>query len=207
MKGDVYPRGPWRPEGAVQRGSVLYTFRYPGDPLTPGIASVEGAKYLEPDQARSLPRIPVLPLSYGDARRLLEPLAGDVVPPGWQGGLPFAYHIGPGPTRVRLKLEFDYQMRPIRNVIARLSGAERADRQDPRPAPRFLGATCRRQRQRGLAVLLEVAARLRRAGRRLRATALDRAVLVDGEGVWPDRLDRRGARRKRRRSPSARSPT
>jgi N-acetylated-alpha-linked acidic dipeptidase len=129
-QGDVYPNGPWRPETSAQRGSVQYLFQYPGDPLTPGKPAVAGTPRLrQDDPTLNIPRIPVQPISYGDARRLLEPLRGPVRPAGFQGGLPFAYHVGGTPdVRVHLKTEMDFQMRTIWNVIGRIEGAEEPDR-------------------------------------------------------------------------------
>ncbi|HEV2879921.1 MAG TPA: M28 family metallopeptidase [Pyrinomonadaceae bacterium] len=130
MQGDVYPNGPWRPETSAQRGSVLYLFQYPGDPLTPGQPAIAGTTRLkEDDPTLNIPRIPVQPISYGDARRLLEPLRGAVRPDGFQGGLPFAYHVGgTEDVRVRLKTEMDFKIRTIWNVIGRIEGAEERDR-------------------------------------------------------------------------------
>ena len=129
-QGDVYPNGPWRPETSAQRGSVLYLFQYPGDPLTPGAPATSGTPRLKQDDpALNIPRIPVQPISYGDARRLLEPLHGAVRPAGFQGGLPFAYHVGgTEDVRVHLKTEMDFQIRTIWNVIGRVEGAEEKDR-------------------------------------------------------------------------------
>jgi N-acetylated-alpha-linked acidic dipeptidase len=122
MKGDVYPRGPWRPEEAVQRGSIYYMFEYPGDPLTPGYPALKDAKRIPPESAKSLPKIPTMPVSYKIARKILENLSGLNVPEGWQGGLPFAYHIGPGPAKVKMKIKSDWKVRRIKNVIAELKG-------------------------------------------------------------------------------------
>lgn len=129
-QGDVYPNGPWRPETSAQRGSVLYLFQYPGDPLTPGKPAIAGtARLRQDDPTLNIPRIPVQPISYGDARRLLEPLRGPVRPAGFQGGLPFAYHVGgTEEVRVHLKTEMDFQIRTIWNVIGRIEGAEEPDR-------------------------------------------------------------------------------
>ncbi|MBI4853390.1 MAG: M28 family metallopeptidase [Acidobacteria bacterium] len=121
--GDVFPRGPYRSSSSVQRGSVLYTFLHAGDPLTPGVAATKDAKRLSPEQATTLPKIPVQPLSYRDASPLLEALSGPNVPRNWQGMLPFSYHVGPGPTEVRLKTNFDFQVRKIWNVIGEIKGA------------------------------------------------------------------------------------
>jgi N-acetylated-alpha-linked acidic dipeptidase len=130
VQGDVYPNGPWRPETSAQRGSVLYLFQYPGDPLTPGTPAIPGTTRLrQDDPALNIPRIPVQPISYGDARRLLEPLRGAVRPAGFQGGLPFAYHVGgTEDVRVHLKTEMDFQIRTIWNVIGRIEGAQEPDR-------------------------------------------------------------------------------
>ena len=128
-QGDVYPKGPWRPVTSAQRGSVQYLFRAPGDPLTPGKPSVPGVPRLKIEEVDNLTRIPVQPMSYGDAKRLLEPLHGPVRPKGFQGGLPFAYHVGgTDHVRVHLKTQMDYQVRKIWNVISRIDGAEEKDR-------------------------------------------------------------------------------
>jgi N-acetylated-alpha-linked acidic dipeptidase len=129
MQGDVYPKGPWRPADSAQRGSVQYLFEYPGDPLTPGTPAIPGTPRLKMEEATNIPRIPVQPISYGDARRLLEPLRGPLRPRGFQGGLPFAYHVGgTDDVRVRLKTEMDYAVRTIWNVVARIEGSEEPDR-------------------------------------------------------------------------------
>jgi N-acetylated-alpha-linked acidic dipeptidase len=128
-QGDVYPKGPWRPVSSAQRGSVQYLFQAPGDPLTPGKPSVPGVPRLKMEEATNLTRIPVQPISYGDAKRLLEPLRGAVRPKGFQGALPFSYHVGgTDHVRVHLKTEMDYQVRKIWNVISRIEGAEEKDR-------------------------------------------------------------------------------
>ncbi|HKE01914.1 MAG TPA: M28 family metallopeptidase [Planctomycetota bacterium] len=134
-KGDVVPRGPWRPETAVQRGSVSYMFIAPGDPLSPDWAARKGGgRRQEIESVRgastplaTLPGIPSLPLSYGDAAPLLRNLAGPNVPEGWQGHLPFAYHVGPGPARVAMKVEMEFKDTLIHDVIGKWKGAERPD--------------------------------------------------------------------------------
>ena len=128
-QGDVYPKGPWRPENSAQRGSVQYLFKAPGDPLTPGRPSVPGEPRLKMEDVTNLTRIPVQPISYGDARQLLEPWAGPVRPEGFQGGLPFTYHVGgTEAVRVHLKTVMDYKVRKIWNVISRIEGNEEKDR-------------------------------------------------------------------------------
>jgi N-acetylated-alpha-linked acidic dipeptidase len=118
--GDVYPKGPFKNEFGVQRGSVMDIVIYPGDPLTPSIGATKNAKRLERLEAPNLLKIPVLPISYHDARPLLENLGGAVVPAGWQGGLPFTYHVGPGKTKVHLKLAFNWDIVPCYDVIAKI---------------------------------------------------------------------------------------
>jgi N-acetylated-alpha-linked acidic dipeptidase len=125
--GDVYPRGGWRNEHGAQRGSVADMPLYPGDPLTPGVGATAGAPRVELSEAATLTKIPVLPISYADALPLLRALGGPMAPESWRGSLPTPYHLGPGPARVRLKLEFDWSRHPIRNVIAVLPGSELPD--------------------------------------------------------------------------------
>ena len=127
-KGDPWPIGPWRPETAVQRGSVQYLFEYPGDPETPGVASTPDL----PDSARTSPyaaqpHIISIPLSYHDATPILQALKGPGAPQGWQGALPFRYHLGPGGVRVHLVSEQDYQRRIIWDVIGKVVGAQEPD--------------------------------------------------------------------------------
>jgi N-acetylated-alpha-linked acidic dipeptidase len=127
FKGDVYPKGPYRPATAVQRGDVHYMFQYPGDPTTPGTPSLPGltaAQRTDPTDAASLPKIPSIPLSYADASPILQHLDGPESPRPWQGALPFTYHIGPGPVRVHLKLDIEYEYRTIWNVIGTIKGSE-----------------------------------------------------------------------------------
>lgn len=127
FQGDVYPEGPYRMEHGVQLGSVLDMPVYPGDPLTPGRGATLDAERLSREEASTLMRIPVLPISYGDATALLQALGGPVAPPSWRGALPFTYHIGPGPARVHVKLEFDWDLAPAFNVIARMQGSQYPD--------------------------------------------------------------------------------
>jgi N-acetylated-alpha-linked acidic dipeptidase len=127
-KGKVYPEGPWGPESHIQRGGIVYDFMVPGDPLTPGWASVAGAKRIPAREATSLPAIVSVPMSYKDARVLLEALRGPEAPRYWQGGLPFTYRVGPGPTAVRMRVRNDDKVRPIWTVTAKIRGATEPER-------------------------------------------------------------------------------
>ena len=129
MQGDVYPKGPWRPVASGQRGSVQYLFEYPGDPLTPGRPAVSGVPRLKPEEATDLTRIPVQPIAYDVARTILSQLKGPVRPRGFQGGLPFAYHVGgTDDVKLHLKTDMDYKLRTIWDVVARIEGDEEKDR-------------------------------------------------------------------------------
>ena len=127
FQGDVYPKGAFRNEYGVQRGSVIDMPVYPGDPLTPGIGATKDAKRLDRLQAPSLLKIPVLPISYHDAAPLLEALDGPVAPPDWHGGLSFAFHVGAGKTKVHLKVAFNWNIVPCYDVIAKISGSKYPD--------------------------------------------------------------------------------
>jgi len=125
---DVYPRGPMRPELGVQRGSVMDMPQYPGDPLSPGWASVPGDTHrLTIAQATTIEKIPVLPIGYGDALPLLRQLTGPVAPESWRGALPITYHVGSGPARVHLAVSFEWKTRPLYDVIATIPGASAPD--------------------------------------------------------------------------------
>ncbi len=126
-QGDVYPEGPFRPKDGAQRGSVMDMPVYPGDPLTPGVGATKDAKRLDRKDATTIMKIPVLPISYEDALPLLQSLGGPVVPAAWRGGLPITYHTGPGTAKVHLKLEFNWDIKPLYNVIAKLPGNELPD--------------------------------------------------------------------------------
>ena len=126
-QGETYPQGPFKHESAVQRGSVMDMPTYPGDVLTPGIGATPDAVRLDRADAPTITEIPVLPISHKDAMPLLAAMGGAVVPAEWRGGLPITYHMGPGPARVRLKLEFNWTMVTAYNVIARLEGSEFPD--------------------------------------------------------------------------------
>lgn len=122
-QGDVYPIGPYRNGDGVQRGSVMDMPVQPGDPLTPGWASTKNARRIRREDARTIMKIPVLPISYNDALPLLKALGGATVPESWRGALPITYHYGPGLAQVRLKVKSDWNIRTARNVIARITGS------------------------------------------------------------------------------------
>ncbi|HYU53184.1 MAG TPA: transferrin receptor-like dimerization domain-containing protein [Gemmatimonadaceae bacterium] len=125
--GDVFPKGPMRPAQGVQRGSVADMPVYPGDPLTPGVGATKTAKRLAVAQAPTITKIPVLPISYGDAQPLLEALGGSIAPASWRGGLPITYRLGPGPAKVHLRVKSDWSLKTLYDVIARLPGTTEAD--------------------------------------------------------------------------------
>ena len=127
VQGDVYPKGAFRPEAGVQRGSVADMPVYPGDPLTPGKGSPSKPGNFDIDDAKTVLKIPVLPVSYADAKPLLAALDGQVVPEGWRGGLPLTYHIGPGPAKVHLKVVNNWQQKPVYDVVAMIKGSEYPD--------------------------------------------------------------------------------
>ncbi len=127
LQGDVYPKGPMRPPFGVQRGSVMDMPIYPGDPATPGIGAVAGAKKLPLSEIKTLTKIPVMPISYEDAEPLLKNLSGDLVPPAWRGSLPNPYHVGPGPAKVHFRINFNWDRKPLYDVIARIPGSKFPD--------------------------------------------------------------------------------
>src|ERR1044071_1438728 len=129
IQGDVYPKGPGRPVASGQRGSVQYLFDYPGDPLTPGKPAIAGTPRLKPEEATDLTRIPVQPIAYDVAKTILSQLKGPLRPRGFQGGLPFAYHVGgTNDVKLRLKTDMDYKLRTIWDVVTRIDGNEETDR-------------------------------------------------------------------------------
>jgi N-acetylated-alpha-linked acidic dipeptidase len=127
-RGDVYPKGGWRPSGSTQRGSVLDMPIYPGDPLTPGVGATKDAKRLAISEAKTILKIPVMPISYADAQPLLAAIDGHVAPESWRGSLPITYKIGPGPAKVHLKIASDWNQTPLYDVIARIPGAVEPDK-------------------------------------------------------------------------------
>jgi N-acetylated-alpha-linked acidic dipeptidase len=127
VQGDVFPLGAWRPRDGVQRGSVADMPLYPGDPLTPGVGATKDAKRLELKDARTLTRIPVLPISYADAQPLLAALKGEVGPEAWRGSLAQTYHVGPGPAKVHLKVQSNWDIKPVYDVIVKIPGSNSPD--------------------------------------------------------------------------------
>jgi N-acetylated-alpha-linked acidic dipeptidase len=128
MRGDMYPDGPMRPPSAIQRGSVLFLSHVPGDPSTPNGPSIAGAKRLTREQMTNVPKIPSLPISYGEAEKILRRLGGPRVPDEWQGGLPFSYHIGPGSAAVAMDVQMDEGLKPIYNVMATIKGTSEPEK-------------------------------------------------------------------------------
>jgi N-acetylated-alpha-linked acidic dipeptidase len=126
FKGDEFPVGGWRPRDGVQRGSVMDT-AYPGDPLTPGVGATAHAKRLPLKEAKTLTKIPVLPISYADALPLLSALKGPVAPESWRGALAITYHVGPGPALVHLQMASNWDIKPVYDVIATLKGSKTPD--------------------------------------------------------------------------------
>ena len=125
---NVFPQGPMRNPEGVQRGSAMdFASSNPGDPLTPGVGATPDAKRLPLKEAKSITKIPVLPISYGDAQPLLAKLAGPMAPNEWRGSLPIPYHVGPGPAKVHLKVAFNWDIKPVRDVIAKLPGGSVPD--------------------------------------------------------------------------------
>jgi N-acetylated-alpha-linked acidic dipeptidase len=125
---NVFPQGPMRNPNGVQRGSVMdFASASPGDPLTPGVGATPDAKRLALKDAKSITKIPVLPISYGDAQPLLAALAGPMAPDEWRGSLPIPYHIGPGPAQVHLKVAFNWDIKPVYDVIAKIPGSVAPD--------------------------------------------------------------------------------
>jgi N-acetylated-alpha-linked acidic dipeptidase len=125
---NVFPVGPMRPADGVQRGSVMdFASVSPGDPLTPGVGATPDAKRLALKDAKSITKIPVLPISYGDAQPLLAALAGPMAPEEWRGSLPIPYHVGPGPAQVHLKVAFNWDIKPVYDVIAKIPGSVAPD--------------------------------------------------------------------------------
>lgn len=124
FRGDSYPNGPMRPAEGVQRGSVMDMPVYPGDPQTPGVGAKPGVKLIPLDQVKTITKIPVLPISYADATPFLEALGGQTVPESWRGGLPFTYHVGPSTAKVHLAVAFNWDRKPLYDVIMRIPGAK-----------------------------------------------------------------------------------
>jgi N-acetylated-alpha-linked acidic dipeptidase len=128
VEGDVFPEGPWRPKDGAQRGSVADMPFYSGDPLTPGVGATKDAKRLKIEDSPTITKIPVLPISYGDAQPLLAALTGRVAPEGWRGGLGITYHVGPGAAKVHLKVKSNWEpLKPVYDVIGKIPGSTNPD--------------------------------------------------------------------------------
>ena len=127
FEGDVFPGGAWRPSEGAQRGSVMDMPIYPGDPLTPGVGATKDAKRLQLKDVTTLTKIPVLPISYGDAQPLLGALKGNIVPESWRGSLPVPYHVGPGPAKVHLKVQSNWDIKTLYDVIVKIPGSVSPD--------------------------------------------------------------------------------
>ncbi|HXM95490.1 MAG TPA: transferrin receptor-like dimerization domain-containing protein [Candidatus Dormibacteraeota bacterium] len=127
VQGDIFPNGPYRPGAGVQRGSVVDMPLYPGDPLTPGVGATKEAKRLKREEAVTITKIPVMPISYNDARPLLAALTGAVAPESWRGGLGVTYHVGPGAAQVHLKVRSNWDIKPVYDVIAKIPGSTNPD--------------------------------------------------------------------------------
>ena len=123
-KGDVYPKGPYRPRTGVQRGSIMFISHLVGDPLTPGWAATKGARRLRREECAWLPKIPCMPISWGNAHRIFAAMGGHNVSTAWQGGCPTTYHTGPGPVKIKMLVLMDEKVRPIWNVVGRLRTEE-----------------------------------------------------------------------------------
>jgi N-acetylated-alpha-linked acidic dipeptidase len=126
-QGDTWPKGGWRPADGVQRGSVADMPIYAGDPLTPGVGATKDAKRLAIADAKTILKIPVMPISYADAQPLLAALTGPVAPPHWRGALPITYHMGPGAAKVHLAISSDWSQKPLYDVIAKIPGSQVPD--------------------------------------------------------------------------------
>ena len=127
FRGDTYPDGPMRPPDGAQRGSVMDMPVYPGDPQTPGVGAVAGVKLIPLDQVQTITKIPVLPISYADATPFLKALRGELVPEAWRGGLPFAYKVGPSVAKAHLALSFNWDRKPLYDVVATIPGSTMPD--------------------------------------------------------------------------------
>jgi N-acetylated-alpha-linked acidic dipeptidase len=127
VQGETFPAGPTRPPDGVQRGSVMDMPVYPGDPQTPGVGAVEGAKLIPLDEVQTITKIPVLPISYADATPFLKALQGETVPEEWRGALPLTYHVGPSTAKAHLAVSFNWDRKPLYDVIARIPGAKYPD--------------------------------------------------------------------------------
>ena len=189
-KGKTYPAGPWGPESHIQRGGIPFDFLVPGDPLTPGWASVPGARRIAAEEAVSIPKIISVPLSYRDARVILEALGGPEVPATWRGGLPIPYRAGGGAAAVRMVVRIDSAVRQIQTVVGRIRGSQQPEQEvilgNHRDAWVFGGV----DPSSGSASLMELARSLGTlAARRLPSEADDRARELGRRRIHADLLD------------------
>ena len=122
-RGESYPEGPMRPAEGAQRGSVMDMPVYPGDPQTPGVGAKPGVKLIPLDQVQTITKIPVMPISYEDAKPFLLALGGQVVPEAWRGDLPLTYKTGPSKVMAHLALTFNWDRKPLYDVVATIPGA------------------------------------------------------------------------------------
>lgn len=126
-RGEPYPQGPMRPAKGVQRGSVMDMPVYPGDPQTPGVGAKPGVKTIPLDQVQTITKIPVMPISYADATPFLQALGGQTVPENWRGGLPFTYRVGPSKVMAHFAVSFNWDRKPLYDVVATIPGATMPD--------------------------------------------------------------------------------
>jgi N-acetylated-alpha-linked acidic dipeptidase len=122
-RGESYPEGPMRPPEGVQRGSVMDMPVYPGDPQTPGVGAKPGVKLIPLDQVQTITKIPVMPISYADAKPFLLALGGQTVPDTWRGDLPITYKTGPSKVMAHLALAFNWDRKPLYDVVATIPGS------------------------------------------------------------------------------------
>ena len=127
VRGKVFPDGPWGPESHIQRGAITYDFLVAGDPLTPGWPSLPGARHLQLEEAKSLPKIMAVPMSWRDAKPILENMGGPAAPAAWQGGLKIQYRLGGGAARLRVKVDMNTRLAPNYVVEARIRGEQLPD--------------------------------------------------------------------------------
>ncbi len=204
-QGDVFPNGAWRPRDGVQRGSVMDMPLYPGDPLTPGVGATKDAKRLDLKDVKTITKIPVLPISYADAQPLLAALKGEVVPEAWRGSLPQTYHVGPGPAKVHLKVQSNWDIKPLYDVIVKIPGSTNPDEWVVRGNHHDAWVNGAEDPISGTVALMEEARGLRHfAQAGLETQAHHYLLRVGWRGTGPARFDRVGRSSRRRTSPPRR---